>query len=209
MHIPTIRRRPRRSIKNILSRQEERAKAFTKKRMHAPDYMHGAFLLGSLYTNLPASVVDGLCFVVPIEGRGGDVVGYVAAKMDDHFLSMESATIYDVEDVACWVSAQVEQARMVVFADVCGVGAPSPSVMRAHLSLQSIPSFIPINLSRLQLEVLEQRVLSVEREFQAKSAHANLEQCMEQAFVDMLSLVGLCAQWMSVDASQELTIDQG
>ncbi len=186
----SIRRRPRRALEEILGRQQSRQRDWHE--ILAPDMMHGALQISSIYDTCAAAWVEQAAFVVCMRDACGAVTGYTVGRFDDYFLTVEQALDGEVVDLQAWLAARLV-GRGTVISLTLLEGKQSAPVTASH-------SLIPIRCDRDHLSALERAHLGVTRDVShAAAARGDRDALWLMGQADCISLIGLCHSLMDHD----------
>lgn len=197
------RRHPRRDLNKILSRGRTRTQS--RRHVFAPDFLHGAHALGHLYGCASVDWVEGVTFVVPVLGPTGQSLGYVLGKMQDHFFEVEECLRSECEAFDAWIASKLRASETIValgFEQELGEDVQQGFVRNLECDMR----YIPVRVTRSQLESMERVLLAVYRDMDDITSTSSREARVAQARVDLLTLLGLCTCWMGgATLGQDLT----
>lgn len=168
-----IRRRPRRSIDDILARRD--ARGARRERVVPPDFIHGNATVDEVYATYGEEWVEQAAFVLFERNEDGDVISASIATFEGYFLTLEDAP--GDEDVSVWLAEQLASRRSIVAFTFDGQpGSFSPPV----------PG-VTIQARRERFLGLESSVLKVTRDRSSLTDWTARQ-------TDLLSFIGLCAR---------------
>ncbi len=168
-----VRRRPRRSIDDILARREERKARL--ERVLPPDFVHGSVTVDEIYATYGEEWVEQAAFVMFERNASGELVRASIATFSGYFLTLEDCP--EFEEVSVWLAERLATRRSIVAMTFDGqpgaFSPPSPGVT--------------VHAGRERFLGLERSVLRVTRD-------TDLLDDWSARQTDLLSFIGLCAR---------------
>lgn len=185
----TERREPQRdeqSLESILARG--RARRRRRHYVYPPDFQHGSAELDVLHRTFGAEWAESTAFVSQPHDRDGPTDGWTVATFDAHFLEIDHLSSRD--------GSQLENELRAHLRDCTTVVGLSLHDGRALPNLSLRARAIPVDTTTHRLRSLERQYLGVsrERELREASLQTGAEDILLATRLDLLSMVGLCAE---------------